>query len=109
MACEVETDPVRPDPLAGGTTRSPARVQLFLRLFLQNERRLYAYILTLLPNRADADDGLQEASLVMWDKFQETAPPDDFAAWGCRIAYYKVLDFRTKCQRSRVLFSQAML
>jgi RNA polymerase sigma-70 factor (ECF subfamily) len=83
--------------------------KLFLRLFLQNERRLYAYILTLLPHRADADDVLQEASLVMWDKFDEREPPDDFVAWGCRVAYYKVLDFYKKSQRSRVHFSQAML
>ena len=41
----------------------------------QNERRLYAYILTLLPHRADADDVLQEASLVMWDKFDDRQPP----------------------------------
>src|SRR5262245_1570896 len=34
----------------------PDKSRLFLRLFLQNERRLYAYILTLLPHRADADD-----------------------------------------------------
>jgi RNA polymerase sigma-70 factor (ECF subfamily) len=83
--------------------------KLFLRLFLQNERRLYAYVLTLLANHADADDVLQEASLVMWDKFDEQHPPDDFAAWGCRIAYFKVLDFRKKRQRSRVQFSEALL
>src|SRR5215468_2652533 len=87
----------------------PARSKLFLRLFLQNERRLYGYILTLLPNRADADDVLQEASLVMWDKFDDRQPPADFTAWGCRIAYFKVLDFRKRCQRSRVFFSQPML
>lgn len=86
-----------------------ARGKLFLRLFLQNERRIYAYILTLLPNRADAADVLQDASLVMWDKFDAAAPPDNFAAWGCRIAYFKVLEFRKKSQRSRVQFSQAML
>ena len=98
------------DPLAGAEGRLPPnRSKLFLRLFLQNERRLYAYILTLLPNRADADDVLQEASLVMWDKFDAGRPPDDFAAWGCRIAYFKVLDFIKKNQRSRVHFSQALL
>jgi|SRR5262245_32792153 len=86
-----------------------ARGRMFLRLFLQNERRLYAYVLTLLPNRADAEDVLQEASLVMWDKFDEDHPPDDFAAWGCRIAYFKVLDFFKKHQRSRVCFSQALV
>jgi RNA polymerase sigma-70 factor (ECF subfamily) len=90
------------------TTR-PAKSTLFLRLFLQNERRIYAYILTLLPHRADADDVLQDASLVMWDKFDERRPPTDFAAWGCRIAYFKVLDFYKRTGRSRVRFSQAML
>jgi RNA polymerase sigma-70 factor (ECF subfamily) len=86
-----------------------AKGKLFLRLFLENERRLYAYILTLLANRADADDVLQEASLVMWDKFDDRHPPEDFTAWGCRIAYFKVLDFYKKSQRSRVQFSQPLL
>jgi RNA polymerase sigma-70 factor (ECF subfamily) len=81
----------------------------FLRLFLESERRLFAYILTLLPNRSDADDVLQEASLVMWDKFEVDNPPTDFVAWGCRIAYFKVLDFYKKNRRSRICFSQTML
>jgi RNA polymerase sigma-70 factor, ECF subfamily len=85
------------------------KAKAFLRAFLANERRLYAYVLTLLPNRADAEDVLQEASLVMWDKFDAGRPPDDFAAWGCRIAYFKVLDFRKRQTRAKVVFSQAML
>jgi RNA polymerase sigma-70 factor (ECF subfamily) len=93
----------------GAGPPAPDKSRLFLRLFLQNERRLYAYILTLLPNRADADDVLQQASLVMWDKFDAGRPPADFAAWGCRIAYFKVLDFYKHAHRSRVRFSQAML
>ena len=98
------------DPVTNpGCSGAPAKGTLFLRLFLQNERRLYAYILTLLANRADADDVFQEASLVMWDKFDERHPPDNFTAWGCRIAYFKVLDFCKRSQRRRVQFSQAML
>src|SRR3954452_5491396 len=98
-----------PTASGGGGNGGQSKGKVFLRLFLQNERRLYAYILTLLPHRADADDVLQEASLVMWDKFDAEQPPLDFTAWGCRIAYFKVLDFCKKRQRSRVLFSQAML
>src|SRR2546428_13065395 len=110
MAGGADTDSDRPGSLAAGEEGTrPAKGKLFLRLFLQNERRLYAYILTLLPHRADADDVLQEASLVMWDKFDERQPPRDFVAWGCRIAYYKALDFFKKNQRSPVRFSQAML
>jgi RNA polymerase sigma-70 factor (ECF subfamily) len=109
MIREADTEPIHRGLFDGLEPSQPAKVKLFLRLFLQNERRLYAYILTLLPNRADADDVLQEASLVMWDKFEDEHPPADFVAWGCRIAYYKVLDFRKKRQRSRVFFSQALL
>jgi RNA polymerase sigma-70 factor, ECF subfamily len=96
-------------PDTGGDAGGPVKGKLFLRLFLQNERRIYAYILTLLPSRNDAEDVLQEASLVMWDKFDEDHPPDNFAAWGCRFAYFKVLDFYKKSRRSRLRFSNAML
>jgi RNA polymerase sigma-70 factor, ECF subfamily len=109
MTGGTDIDPDGRGPLGGNEALPAVKSKLFLRLFLQNERRLYAYILTLVPNRADADDVLQEASLVLWDKFDAGQPPADFAAWACRIAYFKVLDFCKKRQRSRVVFSQAML
>jgi RNA polymerase sigma-70 factor (ECF subfamily) len=110
MARETPNDSLRADPLpAGAEAPGSAKAKVFLRLFLENERRLYAYIVTLLANRTDADDVLQDVSLVMWDKFDECKPPEDFTAWGCRIAYFKVLDFFKKNQRSRVCFSQPML
>lgn len=88
---------------------SPDKSKLFLRLFLQNQRRLYAYILTLLPHRADADDVLQETSLTMWDKFDASGPPTDFLAWGRRVAYHKVLDFYKKSRRAQSRLSQIFL
>ncbi len=81
----------------------------FLESFLRSEGRIFAYILTLWPHRADADDLLQEVSLFMWDQFDEQNPPVDFVAWGCRIAYFKILDFRKKLQRSRLIFNQETL
>lgn len=101
--------PVYPDPNASELAAAADRGKAFLRLFLQCERRFYGFILTLLPNRADADDVLQDASLTMWDKFEPHNPPDDFAAWGCRIAYFKVLDYCKKRQRSRLVFSEQLL
>jgi RNA polymerase sigma-70 factor (ECF subfamily) len=109
MVAEKDAAEAGRDPLAVPATKKPGREKAFLALFLQNERRFLAYILTLLPHRADAEDALQEASLVMWDKFNPEQPPDDFAAWGCRIAYFKVLDSYKKSQRSRVRFSQELL
>ena len=95
--------PCEPDP------HSPDKSRLFLRLFLQNQRRLYAYILTLLPHRADADDVLQDTTLTIWDKFDPSGPPDDFLAWGRRVAYNKVLDFYKKSQRAHSRLSQIFL
>jgi RNA polymerase sigma-70 factor (ECF subfamily) len=63
----------------------------------------------LLANRSDAEDVLQEASLVMWEKFDPRRPPDDFAAWGCRIAYYKVLEFTKSARRGRARLGRLML
>jgi RNA polymerase sigma-70 factor (ECF subfamily) len=87
----------------------PDKNKSFLRLFLQNERRLYAYIFTLLPHRADADDVLQETSLTMWDKFDAHAPPTEFLAWARRVAYHKVLDFYKKSQRAQARLSLIFL
>jgi RNA polymerase sigma-70 factor, ECF subfamily len=81
----------------------------FLRLFIQNERRLRAYILTLLPHRADAEDVLQDTSMTMWDKFDAAAPPAEFLAWARRVAYHKVLDFYKKSQRAQARLSQIFI
>jgi RNA polymerase sigma-70 factor (ECF subfamily) len=81
----------------------------FLSRFLKAERRIFAYILTLLPHRADAEDVLQEVSVIMWEKFDEHEPPGDFVAWGCRIAYFRIRDHRRWQRRQRVVFSEAML
>jgi RNA polymerase sigma-70 factor (ECF subfamily) len=89
--------------------QTPDKSKLFLPLFIRFERRIYAYIFTLLPRRADADDLLQEVSLVMWDKFDAVCPPTDFLAWGRRIAYHKVLDFYKKSRRSQSKLTQIFL
>ncbi len=89
--------------------RTPEKSKLFLPLFIRFERRIYAYIFTLVPRRADADDLLQETSLVLWDKFDAACPPNDFLAWGRRIAYHKVLDFYKKSKRSQARLSQLFL
>jgi RNA polymerase sigma-70 factor (ECF subfamily) len=83
--------------------------QAFLGLFLKAQGRIFAYILTLLPHRDDAEDVMQEASAFMWDKFDERNPPEDFVAWGCRIAYFRIKEYRRKHRRQRVTFSDEIL
>jgi RNA polymerase sigma-70 factor (ECF subfamily) len=80
--------------------------QDFIRLLMQHERRLYAYLLSLVGNSADAEDLLQETSIVLWDKFGEFTPDSDFIAWSFKVARFTALNFRRKQQRSPVLLSQ---
>jgi RNA polymerase sigma-70 factor (ECF subfamily) len=41
----------------------------FVQLFLMSQRRIYGYVMTLVPNVSDADDIVQETASVMWTKF----------------------------------------
>jgi len=78
----------------------------FVQLLTQNERRLYAYILSLVPRWADADDILQETNLRLWDEFDKYLPGTDFASWAMRMAFFQVMTFRKRHGRDRRLFSE---
>jgi RNA polymerase sigma-70 factor (ECF subfamily) len=105
----VRRTPDRADAPPSGNAEELSKGKAFLGLFLEAERRIFAYIFTLLPNRDDAEDVLQEVSKIMWERFDEAHPPGDFVAWACRIAYYKVKEHRRSRRRQRVIFSDAML
>jgi len=80
-----------------------------MRLMTQHQRRIFSYIFTLLPSRADAEDILQETSLVICEKFAQFQPGTDFAAWACQIAYWEVRRARQKFARSKVTFNDEVL
>jgi RNA polymerase sigma-70 factor, ECF subfamily len=73
------------------------------------QHRIYAFILTLVPNWSDADDLMQETAEVMWRKYQDAGHIDNFCAWGKGIARNKVMNFYTRKKRQRVLFDDALL
>lgn len=75
---------------------NPPRLQELLSLFAQYQRRLYLYILSMLPNPADAEDVLQETNIVVWKKFDSFQPGTDFRAWVFQIALLEVHKFRQR-------------
>ena len=82
----------------------------FIRLLMENERRIYAYIRTLLGNNADAEDVLQETSITLWDKFSDFDQANgNFVAWSFKVAYFTAQNFRRKQGRSKVLFSDSLV
>ena len=78
-------------------------------LMTQHQRRIFGYIYTLVPDRHDAEDILQETSLVVCEKFDQFKPGTDFAAWACQIAYWEVRRARQKFARSKVVFNQEVV
>lgn len=66
------------------------------RLFLQHSNRLRGFILGLLPDRAVADDVLQDVFLIVTAKAAEFQSGSDFLAWVRAIARLKVLEHRQR-------------
>ncbi len=64
--------------------------------FLQQTNRLRGFILGLLPDRAAADDVLQEVFLIVTAKAAEFQSGTDFLAWVRTIARLKVLEQRQR-------------
>ena len=65
------------------------------------QRPLYAYILTLLPNRSEAEDILQETNLILCRKAGEYNPEGHFQGWAFNIARYQVMGHISKFKRSK--------
>jgi len=85
------------------------RTKHFLRLLSKHERRLQAYILTLVPNWTDADELIQETRIRLWEQFDEFDPSKDFGIWSRTIAYFQVLTYRKRIGRENARFSAAFM
>ena len=74
--------------------------------FGRHARQIYAYILTLIPHWADAEDVFQETSTIIWEKFDEFTPGTNFRAWACQVAYYRAIWFRQRQKKVAVPFGE---
>lgn len=64
-----------------------------VRLYSQHQRWLYGYLMTLLGNPEDAEDVMQEVSVVMWREHQNFELGTNFTGWLSVIAYHQVQKF----------------
>ena len=91
--------PDKPQPLDADSQKR------LMALMTRHQRQVFAYIYTLVPRRHDAEDLLQETSLVICEKFSDFREGTDFVAWACQIAYWRVRYSRQKYVRSKVIFN----
>lgn len=80
--------------------------QRFLRAFTANEPAIRAFVRRLVPSRADADDVMQEAAIVLWEKFGEFREGADFRAWAFGVARFKVLAWLRDKSRDRLVLDE---
>lgn len=75
-----------------------------VQLMLSNQNRLFAFVLSLVGNREQANDVLQQTNLVLWEKLDDYEPGTNFMAWAFQIARYQVMAYRQKQGRDRHVF-----
>jgi RNA polymerase sigma-70 factor (ECF subfamily) len=81
----------------------------FVDLYSRYARRIYAFIRTLVPHHADAEDVAQEVGRVLWEKFNTYEPGTDFLSWAFQIAHFKVLQHRRSKARSPAVLADAVV
>lgn len=77
----------------------------FVRLLSRHHPAILGFVFSLVPNWTDAEDLVQQTSVVLWEKFGEFQPGTDFGRWACTVARFKVMNFLRTQSRDRHVFS----
>src|SRR4051812_48344175 len=85
------------------------QVDAFVRLLGQNQRRIFLYVMSMVPDWNNAEEIIQETNLVLWREFARFQPGTNFSAWACKVALHQVLAWRKRARRDRLEFSPAFL
>jgi RNA polymerase sigma-70 factor (ECF subfamily) len=73
----------------------------FNELFLRHQRDVYSFIVTMVPDRNDAEDVFQQTCLMLLEKAEEFDPERRFFPWACGFALNEVRRFRRAHHRER--------
>ncbi|WP_397569979.1 sigma factor [Schlesneria sp. T3-172] len=85
------------------------RHEEFVTLLMAAHDKLLGYLMSLLGSWHDAQDVLQNCSLLMWRKFDTYEPGSNFVAWASTICLYEAKNFRRHVARSPLKFDDDLL
>jgi RNA polymerase sigma-70 factor, ECF subfamily len=83
-----------------------AHAQEFVRLLGAHEQALSGYIISLVPNWADADEIAQDTKLRLWEQFAQYDRTKDFGTWARAIAFFMVMAYRKRSSRAAARLNQ---
>ncbi|MEM9159973.1 MAG: sigma-70 family RNA polymerase sigma factor [Verrucomicrobiota bacterium] len=81
------------------------RDEQFFQTFLKHEEDLKVYARSLLPTWEAVDEAMQEASLVIWRKYDQLRRSEEFLHWAKVIVRFECLKARRTHARDRHTFS----
>jgi RNA polymerase sigma-70 factor (ECF subfamily) len=85
------------------------RHEEFVGLLTASHGKLLGYLLSLLGRWHDAQDVLQRASMLMWQKFDSFKSGTDFMAWASTICFYEAKYFQRTASRPAAHFDEDLL
>ena len=78
----------------------------FLRLYAEQEQALHGYVRSMLPDRHEASEVMQEVIVTLWQKFEGA---EDFRKWAFGVARMKVLHHLQRRKRDRHVFGDELV
>lgn len=81
----------------------------FARLWADAEKRVLAYVLSMIPSFHDAEDVVQQVAVEAAAGFDEQRPGDAFVGWVIGRAKYRILDHFRKAGRDRLVFDDRLV
>jgi RNA polymerase sigma-70 factor, ECF subfamily len=81
----------------------------FNELFLRHQKDVFAYVLTLIPDRNDAADVYQQTCLELLEKQSQYDRRREFFPWACGFALNEVRRFRRAHYRERMQLDDAVI
>lgn len=78
----------------------------FLRLYAEQEQALHGYVRSMLPDRNETSEVMQEVIVTLWQKFEGAL---DFRRWAFGVARMKVLHHLQRRKRDRHVFGEELI
>ena len=78
----------------------------FVRQLVQSQNKIYAYILTLVPNWNDAEDILQDTVELLWRKYGKCNDIENFSTLGISIAKNLVFTYYRNKKKQECFLEQ---
>ena len=81
----------------------------FVTWFLSHQGTIYRYIVSLLPNLAEADDVFQHTCLILWNRHEKIQSSEHFIRMAYKIALNEVRNTRRRLGKRGILLNEQLI